>query len=174
MTFDLTYSTLVFWHVKSIHAVVRLQDDRERESLLHTVRTESPLDALVWPPIFVKDGLTWEQSVERHHRIYAYIVRVKSFNNLYRTQMAHNPLRHLGEDARILDLINDSEVIEAMNMVKSEGVPMPFSSHDLGMDVRGFYHKHLTTGFQIGGIVEWNKIYADWFHPEDDILSPSG
>ena len=55
-------------------------------------------------------------------------------------------------EAGVLNLKDDSEVRDACEMIRNEGMTQPFSSEDLGKDILGFFRKAQSENMDLSGI----------------------
>jgi len=163
VTFDLCGAHCLQWGVKSIYAVVKLQDDREREGDPYTVRSEGPLDQLLVPPVSHAPDRTWQESMTRNNRIWKV---ADGYNNSYlRRDSRHkyNGLREL-DAAQIHTLKDGSEVSELLAVLKyGVDAPHPFINGEDAGSILRFYRERIPRGFSIGGIPEWTAAYNEWF-----------
>ncbi|MFZ1221412.1 MAG: hypothetical protein WAO00_19130 [Chthoniobacterales bacterium] len=167
VTFDLLPIHCMQWGVKSVFAVVSLQDGREREGDHYTIRYSTPLDELLAAPVTHAPGRTWEQSMIRHKRIHRvanayYRARTSSLLAKNRQQVEVNSWRDLN-DAQIRDLEDASEVSELLLIFEARNVRHPFKNGETPEAILLFYQSYIPEGVSIGGIVEWTTAYNQWF-----------
>jgi hypothetical protein len=161
VTFDIAGAHCIQWGVRSVFAVVHLEDGRQRESNPYTIRNSSALAGLLVAPAEHSLERTWEQSMVRHKRIHEVANAYRRACALPVRAMAVNRLRDLHE-ARIRDLEDATEVHELFTILDANKVRHPFDHGEDVDSILGFY-KTKPTNRSIGGIVEWIKAYNEWF-----------
>ena len=170
VTFDICGAHCIQWGVKSLFAVVYLQDGRDREGDHYTIRNSAPLDGLLAALIEHDPDRTWEQSMVRHKRIHKVVNAYRAAYSLPTRAIAVNGLRDLN-DAQIRELEDASEVSELLAIFSANNVPHPFEHGEDPDSILRFY-KTKPTRVSIGGIMEWNAAYNAWFEPATP-LSPT-
>lgn len=163
VAFDICGAHCIQWHVKSIFAVVSLQDGRKREGDHYTIRQEDPpFDVLLVAYVPHAQGRTWEQSMVRHKRIHKVARAYRLACDRDTRGMAVNRLRDLNE-APICDLEDASEVHELLMIFNANGVQHPFVNGENADSILRFYKDNIPKGRSIGGIQEWTMAYTNWF-----------
>jgi hypothetical protein len=163
VTFDICGAHCIQWGVKSVFAVVILQDGREREGERYTIRNSDPLHELLIAPVEHVPERTWEKSMVRHKRIYKVANAYRAACRRKTSNVAGiNRWRELNE-AQIRELEDASEVRELLAIFDANKIPHPFQHGETAEAILYFYTEAIPKGISIGGIVEWTKAYNHWF-----------